>query len=70
VGFCVWGCDYGQGAAEGGFDFGVEVVAEREEGRVSWFLVWVRERGWGDWLRKGGIMGLKKEGKGLDGMDG
>ena len=28
VGFCVRGCDDGEGAAERGFDVGVEVVAE------------------------------------------
>lgn len=33
VGFGVWGCDDGEGAAEGGFDFGVEVVAD---GVVRW----------------------------------
>ena len=32
VRFCVWGCDDGEGAAQGGFDFGVEVVAGRKGG--------------------------------------
>lgn len=27
VGFCVGGCDYGERTAEGGLDFGVEMVA-------------------------------------------
>lgn len=41
VRFCVRGCDYGQGAAEGGFDFGVEMVA------VCTFSCWVSLLVWG-----------------------
>jgi len=32
VRFRVWGCDDREGAAQGGFDFGVEVVAGRKGG--------------------------------------
>jgi hypothetical protein len=50
VGFCVRGCDYGKGAAEGGFDFGVEMVAGGwGRGLVlgGWgCLGW----GWGRWM--------------------
>ena len=37
----MWGCYYGEGAAEGGFDVGVEVVADRGKTGVS--------EGWSFW---------------------
>ncbi len=64
----MWGCDYGEGAAEGGFDFGIEVVAGRDKGAcelyISCLSVWVGGReGWGNWLRKEG------KGRGDDGFE-